>query len=93
MVNQYSAQFTVTGVTSYPGTAQVSQGMIPGQVILQNRNDASIYFSFNGTDDHGQVQQGESINIETSQGCLYSKVWLRDAGDGTVAQVRVSLYV
>jgi hypothetical protein len=94
VANQFSEQFTITGVTAYPSTPQVSAELIPAMVILQNRDDASVYFSFDGTNDHGQIQEGESISISPASGYggAYSRVWLREANDGTAAVVRVSLY-
>jgi hypothetical protein len=75
----YSDQTVLALTTSYQ---QFAFGIEAMQVIIQNDDGTnSIYFSWDGVNNHGQLHYGETLPLNTSN---YEQIYLKAAA-GTPA--------
>src|SRR5262245_6331559 len=88
MTQPVSEAVALTNVQSYPADPQVSCDFPVQQTTIQNRGSDTVYFSFDGSNDHGELETGESVNLAVGQGLAsrdprvtvsygYQRVWLR----------------
>ena len=86
-VEQESALVTLTGVTAYPGTAQVILAFTPDTLLVQVASGApGVKVSFDGTHDHLHVKPGAMpVPIPSN----VTSIWLREDGAG-VSTARVT---
>lgn len=56
---------------TYPADPQVSFGFLPDTLVFTAGQ--TVFFSFDGVEDHGRVPDGTAFSVETKR----QKVWLR----------------
>ncbi len=76
----FRAEVDVFGVAAYPSSPQVVIPFEPREIRITNEDSSDdIFFSLNGTDDHGHLLGG-AATVKVSQ--RVTKVWLKRGGTG-----------
>lgn len=82
------AEITLTGVTAYPATPQVSLDFIANAITLANlHGTARIYYNFDGSADDHRVLVPNTPLAAFSEERRVARVWLR-CDDAAALDVR-----